>query len=424
MRFDPILKAAVEHHRPAGLIYVGSSGDDTTQLWPFTDSKNIIWISSSSNLQEKIKKQPQKFKNTIPYFEYASKQTGTIDFYDVSLSEFSGIINPIVLKTYWQNIKTMKTGKRAATTLDKLCSQNSKVHNAWLSANWLIIDQLAALDTLQGGQGVLSQLDGMIIKVFLPDQSPCTPELMTSSLEQISQWLKHHNFTAVVQKKGRHKSFAHVLFVRNWKAEYESLSIKREEAKNIIHDVSGHNDKLKQQLAAKQKIIKGLTEEQIRAQENQENLVSEMNGKLKDVQTQKDDAQAEYAKQLNMMQADLEAKLQSSDKLSKERNKHQKETVELENKIENNLEQIATLNKEAKDLKSKLISVQDVTLQKEKQAELHLQNLEFLREKFKDMKKKHDGNIELLKNVQAKLLAAVQGKSAQQPGGNTTEKLN
>lgn len=356
MRFDPILKAAVEHHKPAGLIYVGNSGDDTTQLWPFTDSKNTIWISSSSSLQEKIKKQPQKFENIIPYFECVSKQAGAIDFYDASLSEFSGNVNPAVLKPYWQNIKTVKTTQRATTTLDKLCSQNSKVQNAWLSANWLIIDQLAALATLQGGQGLLPQLDGMIIKVFLPDQSPCTPELMTSSMGQISEWLKHHNFTAVVQKDGRHKSFAHVLFVRNWKAEYESLSIKCEEAKCIIHDVSSHNDKLKEQLAAKQQAISELTEEQVRAQENQEKLVSEMNGKLKDSQ-------------------------------------------------------------------SKLISVQDATLQKEKQAELHFQDLEFLRKKFKGMKKKHDGNIKLLKNVQAKLMAAVQGKPIQRSGGNATKKL-
>jgi len=365
--FDQILKATIEQHKLASLVYVGSSDNDTTQLWPFPDAKNTIWISSSSNLQEKIKEQPQKSKNIVHHFEYISKQSGTIDFYDASLGEFSGSINPTAIKPYWQNIKTVKTTKRAVTTLDKLQSKNSKIHSAWLSANWMIIDQLAALDTLKGGQGFLPQLDGMIIKVFLPDQSSCAPEMMTSSTEQISEWLKPHNFTAVAQKTGRHKSFAHVLFVRNWKAEYESLSIKNEEGKSAIHDVSRLNDKLKEQLAAQQQTISELTEEQISTQESQEKL---------------------------------------------------------ESKIEANLERIATLNNEKENLKSQLVSAQDVSLQKEKQAELHLQNLEFLQEKFKDVKKGYDDNIELLKNIQAKLLGAVQNEPAKRSGGNKTQNQN
>ena len=203
MSFDPILKAAVDRHGPADLIYVGNSEGNTTQLWPFTGSGNAIWISSSSNLQEKIKQQPQKYENIIPYFECVSQQTETVDFYEASLSEFSGFINPAALKPYWQNIKTVKTTQHTTTSLDELCSQNSEAHNAWASANWLIVDQLAALDTLKGAQVFLPQLDGMIIKVFLPDGSSCTPELATSSKEQISEWLKGHNFTAVVQKDGR-----------------------------------------------------------------------------------------------------------------------------------------------------------------------------------------------------------------------------
>ena len=103
----------------------------------------------------------------------------------------------------------------------------------------------------------------------------------------------------------------------------------------------------------------------------------------------------------------MKAKLQSNDKLTEEIKGQQKEIQGLESKVENNLESITALNDETKDLKGQLKSAQEVNLRKEKQAELHLQDLESLREKFKDMKQAYDGKIELLKNVRSKLLAAV-----------------
>ena len=195
-------------------LYVGNRENGAIQSSVSEITNNLLLVSHFDQ-KGQIVSTSQSTPKSDTIFGVCSNSFGVKTFYNSTLKTEAGLINPDYLKSYWKNIKTKSTHECETVTLDSLFPNHSSI-------NWLIIDNLDALNILKGGRKLLPNLECIILRLLFDKDVPS--ELQSSEFAVISKFMTSIGYYAFESLKGMNPNIGHTIFLRDWKKETEILN--------------------------------------------------------------------------------------------------------------------------------------------------------------------------------------------------------
>lgn len=232
-------------------------------------------------------------------------------FYTQSLRPESGLLPPEPLRHLWPNLRTHAIEERPTLPLPQALPAG---HPA---PNWLLIDTLPALPTLQGAAPLLPGVDVLCTRVVLPTTAP-HPELAPCQLHAVEHWLAPLHFRCVGVTETHHPDLAYALFVRDLAPQVQHLRHAQAELQHRLATEASAKIQALQQINEQTQLALLRTAQLQQAQathaellQQHEQLAQARQALQADLAqtTQARDAEAQAKQAAQQAQADLQAQL-------------------------------------------------------------------------------------------------------------------
>ena len=195
------------------LLYVGLATSHKREVEESINVKNTVFVRTFP-VKKSLDAQSNNTNRADSNLIFSDRSHST-HFFESTIGNYSGLLAPIHLKPFWQNIEALEKLECNTTTLDCFLSEETTTPDHTPLPNWIYLDNLCALDILLGGTNTLQHVDVLIITCVR--NKIRSSELDSSSLEKISAHLENQQFRTMEFIPGRHPDFGTAIFLKNWK---------------------------------------------------------------------------------------------------------------------------------------------------------------------------------------------------------------
>jgi len=191
-----------------GLIHVGAGGSVANTFYAEWPLKQVLLLEAEESSAAKLSHATQHRSGWVVSNTLISSKLGSCDFYVASNHNESGLIPPELLTPLWKNLKTKEVRSLQATPLNALITLQIS------DANWLVIENLTALDALKSAGEQLNQFDVICVRAL---RNTLSTDLKESTQEAVHRYLMESAYTLLHVEEEVQPNVINLLYVRDWK---------------------------------------------------------------------------------------------------------------------------------------------------------------------------------------------------------------
>ena len=401
---------------PSSFIHVGiGDGVGASCVWMDWGIQNVLVVEADASRLQKAKDvlvargYGANFKGAMAArvavvgdgdSDKDGEKTDDVSFYKASHPRESGLINPEALRGFWPSLSLGSTSAMKAVSVDGvwqsfLLDKEAQVESDQIDVdgkqdglNWLVVDCLAGVVILEGASEVLKDTAVVCVRALrdvtkVSSKQPPTL-LLESGVEHLDVHLGSLGFRRVAFVADSHPDVGYGVYCRDGVALAEK---KSQPLKEMIGLQEKGLAQVKSEREGLNKQLQEMTVSLDQAKKSKEQAVTEINGLLKTVTSDKD----ALALQKSVLEAGTTALNQ---KLSELTNK----LGDAEKRVETVLQERVSLAKQSEDLTQQIAALK-VQLEKAQHVESGLTQ-------------QKDEAVKRLGDIEAKLAAVAKEKEA------------
>lgn len=158
-----------------------------------------------------------------------------IDWHNNSNAAESGLFDASALRPIWPHLVTLDMERRLSRTLDALAAEYLPMWPEYPARNWLVMDCLPAADLLQGAAATLAECSVVWVRVVAGDPASAVE---SAHLDGVQRVLGNLHFTKLAVFEGLNPLIGEAVFVRDWSALAQSLTLLQGESVQAAADVA------------------------------------------------------------------------------------------------------------------------------------------------------------------------------------------